>query len=204
MQLAAATTPITTPHTSATQPVAAATSTSSDRNPWGFPRLDGAVAQHALDGLRSAKRTVNHLIDRGIAVRVQLDHDLKAGVFSPDTVTAVELLTRARDYAIDTLQERDLPSTLQSQLRDWVRANPKDQRIGVVLEDISDLEHAVQDLLDDDEGNVRDEIAALRANPSRRTFQSVRDSLDGSIAALYDARDVSGATHVLRAAGELR
>jgi hypothetical protein len=203
MQIAAAIAPTTTPHTSTTGPMAAATH-SSDRNPWGFPRLDSAIAQRAVEGFQAAERSVNHLIDRSIAVRVQLDHDLKAGVFSPDTVKAVELLTRARDYAYDTLEERLLPNDLQVALHDWIRANPKDDRIGVVFNDIYDLEHAVQDLLDDDEGNVREEIAAMRERPSRRTFQSVRDSLDGSISALYDARDVSTSTHVLRAAGELR
>lgn len=206
MQIAAATAPLTTTTTSPTGPVAAAghDRPTSDRNPWGFPRLDSAVAQRAVEGFEAAERSVNHLIDRSIAVRVQLDHDLKAGVFSPDTVKAVELLTRARDYAYDTLEERQLPSELQTTLHDWIRANPKDDRIGVVFNDIYDLEHAVQDLLDDDEGNVREEIAAMRAHPSRRSFQSVRDSLDGSIAALYEARDVSSSMHVLRAAGELR
>jgi hypothetical protein len=178
--------------------------TAADRNPWGFPRLDSHVAQQALDGYLAAERIVNHLIDRSIAVRVQLDHDLKAGVFTPDTVRAVELLTRARDYAYDTIEERHLTQDVQVALHDWIRANPKDDRIGVVFDDSYEIEHAVQDLLDDDEGNVRDEIAAMREHPSRRTFQSVRDSLDGSISALYESRDISGSTHVLRAAGNLR
>ena len=203
MQIAAAIAPTTTtPTTSTTSPVAAASH--GDRNPWGFPALDSATAQQGLDAFSAAERSVNHLIDRSIAVRVLLDRDLKAGVFSPDAVKAVDLLTRARDYAIGTLDQRDFTRDLQVKLHDWTKANPKDERIRVVHTDIYEIEHAVTDLLDDDEGNVREEIAAMRERPSRRSYQAVRDSLDGSISALYESRDVYGSKHVLRAAGELR
>lgn len=202
MQIAAATAPTTTaPTTPTTSPVAAASH--GDRNPWGFPRLDSGVARQALDAFEAAERTVNHLIDRSIAVRVQLDRDLRAGTYASDTVRAVELLTRARDYAIGTLEQRHFTRDLQMKLHAWTQANPEDARIRVVSADISQVERAVQDLLDDDEGNVREEIANMREQPGRRSYQAVRDSLDGSIAALYESREMSGSAHVLRAAGNL-
>lgn len=203
MQIAAATAPSTTTTTSPTAgPVAAAVP--AERNPWGFPELDRRVAQQALDGLEAAVRVANRLIDRSIAVRVQLDRDLGAGTWSPDTVKAVELLARARDYARDTLDRRHLPRELQRSVHAWIRDNAGDQRIRVVSTDISRIDRAVTDLLDDDEGNVRDEIVTMRQAPGRRAWQAVRDALDGGIAALYDARDIGASQHVLRAAGGLR
>lgn len=186
-------------------PVAASSAAAADdRNPWGFPRLDARIAQQALDGLEAGARIVNRLIDRSIGVRTMLDRDLKRGVFSTDTVRAVSLLTRARDYALGTLDQRHLSNAIQIPVIDWIRANQDDDRIRAVGHDMFRLERAVTDLLDDDEGNVREEIAAMRTDPSRRVWQSIRDGVDGSIATLYEARDIGSSQHILRAAGGLR
>ena len=137
------------------------------------------------------------------AGREQLDRDLKAGTFSPDTVKAVELLARARDYALDTLDERHLSRGVTEPVYAWMRANAKDDRLRFVGQAISDIQSAVRNLVDDEEGNVRDSIRSLRTNPGRASFQAVRDALDGSIGMLYGARDVYDARTVLRAAGDI-
>lgn len=178
--------------------------TIDDRNPWGFPKLDHRVAQRALDGVNEGVRILNRLIDRGIVVRTMLDRDLKDHVLSSDTVHAVELLTRARDYALETLDQKHLSTDVQAPVIEWIRANRTDDRIRAVSNDMFELQRAVTDLMDDDEGNVREEIAAMRTDPTQRLWKRIRQGVDGSIANLYDARDVSSAQHILGAAGGLR
>jgi hypothetical protein len=201
MQIAAAIAPTTSaPTTPTTGPVAAASH--SDRNPWGFPALDAGVARRAVAGLEATSVAINRLIDRSIAVRTMLDRDLKSGRYTPDTVRSVLLLTRARDYARGTIETRHLAADVRQPVIKWIR-DGSDTRIDMVATTMYDAISAVTNLLDDDEGNVREEIAEMRAAPSRRVWQSIRDGVDGAIASLYAARDISGATHVLRAAGEL-
>jgi hypothetical protein len=171
-------------------------------NPWRFPNLDPTVAQRALDGLAAGVNTVDRHIDRSIGVRVMLDRDLKAGTFGSDTVKAVQLLTRARDYAIDTLDQRHLGDAVVEPVHAWIRTS-RDERVRVVGDQIFGIQSAVRNLLDDEEGNVRETLAEMRSNPSRRIWQSIRDGVDGALAALYGSRDVYSARHVLRAAGGL-
>ena len=175
----------------------------ASNNPWRFPALDPTVARRALDGLDAGVEIANRLIDRSFAVRQLLDRDLKAGAFASDTVRAVQLLTRARDYAIGTLDDTHLSAAVLDPIHAWAKAGG-DDRVRVVGTEAFNIASAVRNLLDDEEGNVRETIAAMRTAPSRQVWQSIRDGVDGSIAALYGARDVSSARHVLRAAGGLR
>ena len=176
--------------------------TAAPGNPWKLPPLDPAVAQRALDGLAAGVTAVNRLIDRSIAVRVLLDRDLATGTFAPDTVRAVHLLTRARDYASRELRERHLSQDVLDPIDRWARTSG-DMRVRVVGDQAYALRRAVYDLLDDDEGNVDELIASMRTTATRSTWQSVRDAVDGSIGELYGARDVGSARHVLRVAGGL-
>jgi len=171
-------------------------------NPWGFPRLDPTVARAALDGFSAVEKVVDRLIDRSIAVRVQLDADLKSGRFKGDTVRAVDLLTRARDYAIGTVEQKHLPASLQDALDGWRRANKHDERLSVVHRVLYDIEHTMMDVLDDDEGNVREAIASMTSEPGIGSWRAVRGSLDGAISSLYELRGtLHGPQHVIRAAG---
>ncbi len=172
-------------------------------NPWRFPALDAAVARRALDGLDAGVVIANRLIDRSFAVRQLLDRDLKSGAFGSDTVRAVQLLTRARDHAIGTLDDRHLSDAVFDPIHAWAKAS-RDERVRVVGTEAFAMSSAVRNLLDDEEGNVRETIAAMRTSPTRWVWQSIRDGVDGSIAALYGARDVSSSRHVLRAAGGIR
>lgn len=178
------------------------TASAADRNPWGFPPLDATVARAAIDGLKAGVTIVNRLIDRSIAVRTMLDRDIKAGSFGSDTVRAVQLLTRARDHALGTLNDRHLSDAVLDPIHAWAKAG-KDERVRVVGNEAYAIQSAVLNLLDDDEGNVRDSIASMRTNPGRSSWQAVRDSVDGAIASLYGSRDVYSSLHVLRAAGNL-
>ncbi|MCW2920441.1 MAG: hypothetical protein JWL76_315 [Thermoleophilia bacterium] len=191
MQLAATTTALATPPP--TKPT----------NPWGFPDLDPNLARPVIDGLQVGVTIVNRLIDRSFAVRQLLDRDLKATAFGQDTVRAVELLTRARDYAIGTLDDTHLSHARLEPIHDWAR-NSRDDRVRVVGEQAFAIQSAVRNLLDDEEGNVRETIAEMRSSPDARVWQSIRDGVDGAIANLYGSRDVYDALHVLRAAAGLR
>lgn len=188
----------------ATTPRAAAPAVAppTNGNPWGFPKLDRQVARATLRGFDGAETFLNRLIDRGIDVRVMLDRDLKAGTFPSDTVRAVELLTRARDYGIAQLDQKHLPRKLVTRLHDWAYANKSDGRLGVVPETIYRIEHATADFLDDDEGNVRDSIRSMRTNPGPSSWKAVRSSLDHAIAETYGVRDsLHSPRHVVYAAG---
>ena len=187
----------------ATTPVARTAHAATDRNPWGFPAIDPVVARRAVDGLEAGARIVDRLIDRSIAVRVQLDRDIKAGVFSPDTARAVELLARARTYAHDTIRSRHLSYEVTEPIHDWVQAHATDTRLPFVGNAIEDIKSAIANLVDDEEGNVRETIAAMRTEPNHWIWESIRESVDMGLARLYGAREVSGELDVLRAAGEL-
>ncbi len=181
----------------------AAAAPTSPKNPWGFPALDPVVAQRAVDGMQAGVKIVNHLIDRSIVVRAMLDRDLTAGSFGQDTLRAVQLLTRARDHAMGTLDDTHLSRAVLDPIHAWAREG-RDERVRVVGTEAFAIRSAVVNLLDDEEGNVRDSIASMRTNPGRRSWQAVRDSVDGAIGSLYGAREISSSLHVLRAAGGLR
>ena len=187
----------------AAAPLATAPAATKPNNPWGFPDLDPKLALPAIDGLKAGVKIVNHLIDRIIVVRTMLDRDIKAGAFGQDTVRAVHLLTRARDHAMGTLDDTHLSQAVLEPIHDWARAG-KDDRVRVVGNEAHAIQSAVYNLLDDDEGNVDELLASMRTNADKRTWQSVRDSVDGAIATLYGSREISSSLHVLRAAAGLR
>ncbi len=132
-----------------------------------------------------------------------LDRDLTSGRFGSDTVRAVQLLTRARDYALGTLNERHLSDAVVEPVFAWIRGS-RDERLRHVSDEIHAIQSAVTNLLDDEEGNVRETIAAMRTEPGRPIWQSIRDGVDGALANLYGARDTYSSRHVLRAAGGIR
>lgn len=172
-------------------------------NPWRFPALDSGVAQRAVDGLDAGVAIVNRLIDRAIVVRTMLDRDLKSSSFAADTVRAVELLARAREYAEDTLRDTHLSDNVLEPIHAWIRTS-RDERIRVVSDSAHAIQSAVTNLIDDEEGNVADLIASMRTDATRGTWKAMRETVDFSLESLYGSRDTSGAEHVLRAAGNLR
>ncbi len=174
----------------------------ANSNPWNFPPLSRDVAQRAADGFGATRTAIDRLLDRSRDALGILDRDLRSGTYGADAIRAVQLLTRARDYALETITTRHLSREVMEPIIDWIRSSG-DERTRVVSHQAFDMRNAVENLLDDDEGNVRDELHEMYNNPSERSWRTVRRSLDFSIESLYGARDASTALHVLRAAGGL-
>jgi hypothetical protein len=148
--------------------------------------LDPTVATRAVGALKYVEQVHSRMIDRSIAVRVMLDRDLQAKRFSPDTLHAVDLLVRARKYGLEGVDSH-LTHEVTEPVMDWARRadHPGTETVTTAL---WDARRAVEDLLDDDEGNIRDSIETMRTEPGANSWQAVRDALDWSLGTLYEAR----------------